>query len=81
MPAELKPGLPVGIYRHFKGNRYQVLGTGTHSETGETMVIYKALYGDFGTWVRPLTMFTEKIERDGKRVDRFEFAPESQEID
>ena len=65
---ELKKG---GIYRHFKGNLYQVLFEATHSETMEEMVVYQALYGERGIWVRPKNMFTEKIERDGTWVQRF----------
>lgn len=61
-----------GIYRHFKGNRYKVLAIATHSETLEKMVVYKALYGEGGIWVRPLEMFEEEIERDGKKIKRFE---------
>lgn len=60
-----------GIYRHFKGNRYELLGFACHSETLETMVIYRALYGGYGLWVRPLSMWSEEIERDGKRYIRF----------
>lgn len=60
-----------GIYQHFKGQKYEVLDIATHSETGEQYVVYKALYGDFGTWIRPLEMFTETIERDGKEFKRF----------
>ena len=48
--------IPLGIYRHYKGNRYKVIGFAKHSETLEDMVIYKALYGERGTWVRPLSM-------------------------
>ena len=66
-----------GIYRHFKGNRYKVLGTAKHSETLETMVIYRALYGEHGVWVRPLAMFTETVERDGKVFPRFEYTGET----
>lgn len=61
-----------GIYRHFKGNMYQVIAIATHSETLEKMVVYKALYGEQGIWVRPLSMFEEEIERDGKTFKRFE---------
>ena len=62
-----------GIYQHYKGNRYEVLDTARHSETEEWMVVYKTLYGDFSTWVRPYEMFCETIEVDGKRVPRFEY--------
>ena len=65
---ELKKG---GIYRHFKGNLYQVLFEATHSETMEEMVVYQALYGERGIWVRSKNMFMEKIERDGTWVQRF----------
>ena len=60
-----------GIYQHFKGNRYQVVDTARHSETGETFVVYRALYGDHVLWLRPLEMFVQTIERDGKSVPRF----------
>lgn len=63
----------TGIYQHFKGQKYEVLDVATHSETGEQYVVYKALYGDFGTWIRPLKMFTETIEKDGKVFLRFAF--------
>ena len=59
---ELKPGR----YRHFKGNEYEVIGLATHSETEETVVVYRPLYGDGALWVRPLAMFTETVERDGQ---------------
>ncbi|MFL6547568.1 MAG: DUF1653 domain-containing protein [Povalibacter sp.] len=61
-----------GRYRHFKGNEYDVIDTARDSETEQLMVIYRARYGDFGLWVRPLTMFTEIVERDGMRVPRFQ---------
>lgn len=61
-----------GIYRHFKGNMYHVIAIATHSETLEKMVVYKALYGEQGIWVRPLSMFEEEIEREGKTFKRFE---------
>lgn len=60
-----------GLYRHFKGNSYQVFGIADHTETGEELVVYQALYGDRGLWVRPLAMFDETIERDGKMIKRF----------
>lgn len=59
-------------YKHFKGKEYLVLHIAKHSETLEDMVVYQALYGEFGIWVRPLDMFLEKIERDGKIINRFE---------
>ena len=62
-----------GIYEHFKGNRYELLEIATHSETLEKMVVYKALYGEFGIWVRPLSMWTETVERDGKTIPRFRY--------
>lgn len=60
-----------GRYRHFKGNEYQVIGTARHSETLEEMVVYRALYGDGGLWVRPASMWTETVDRDGYRGPRF----------
>jgi hypothetical protein len=70
---EVKPGK----WRHFKGGEYEVLGVARHSETGEELVVYKALYetefGKESLWVRPKKMFLETIERDGKKMKRFEF--------
>jgi hypothetical protein len=60
-----------GIYRHYKGPEYRVFGVARHSETEEQMVFYQALYGDYGLWVRPLSMFLESVEVDGERVPRF----------
>jgi hypothetical protein len=59
-------------YRHFKGNEYLVLYVAKHSETLEDMVVYQALYGERGIWVRPLSMFLSQKEVDGKMVNRFE---------
>ncbi|HIR57554.1 MAG TPA: DUF1653 domain-containing protein [Candidatus Gallacutalibacter pullicola] len=60
-----------GKYRHFKGGEYEVLFTARHSETLEEMVVYRALYGDGGVWVRPLSMWTQQVERDGITQPRF----------
>lgn len=62
-----------GIYEHFKGNRYELLYVARHSETLEEMVVYRALYGDGGVWVRPLYMWDEEVEHEGKRVPRFRY--------
>lgn len=59
--------LKAGIYVHYKGNEYEVMDIATHSETEEKMVVYKALYGDFGLWVRPLSMFDETMNDGRKR--------------
>ena len=64
--------LPLGIYRHYKGNDYQVFQVATHSETGERFVVYRCLYGDCSWWVRPLTMFTETVTIAGESVPRFQ---------
>ncbi len=61
-----------GTYRHFKGNLYKVIGTATHSETLETLVVYQPLYGEGKLWVRPLANFMEKVMVEGKEVARFE---------
>lgn len=60
-----------GVYRHFKGNLYRVLFTARHSETLEEMVVYQALYGENGCWVRPAAMWQENVERNGYRGPRF----------
>ena len=65
-----------GIYRHFKGNRYQVIDIATHSETNEQYVVYRALYGDMELWIRPLAMFEESIIRDDKIMQRFQLEEE-----
>lgn len=65
-----------GKYRHFKGKEYRVVGIARHSETLEDMVVYEALYGEGGLWVRPASMWNEEIEQDGKKFKRFEFIGE-----
>ena len=69
---ELKPGR----YRHFKGNEYELLGVARHSETLEPMVVYRALYGERGLWVRPAAMWSEQVERDGYCGPRFTYIGE-----
>lgn len=73
--------IPLGRYRHYKGNSYEVVGFARHSETLEDMVVYRALYGDGGLWVRPLSMWENSVEVDGKAVKRFEVAGEGAEPD
>ncbi len=65
--------LQAGKYQHFKGNFYQVYGVATHSETAETLVVYRPLYGEGKMWVRPLSMFTENVEHEGVVKSRFSF--------
>ena len=70
--------LPLGIYEHYKGKRYEVLGVGKHTETLDDVVIYRSLYaseefGDFALWVRPLSMFLEYVILDENKVPRFRF--------
>ena len=65
-----------GRYRHFKGKEYEVLGVARHSETDEELVVYRALYGNFGLWVRPVSMWNEAVERDGKTFRRFTYIGE-----
>lgn len=66
-----------GIYRHYKGNTYEVIGVASHSETLEPMVVYRALYGEHGLWVRPASMWNEEIEANGEKVKRFELIDET----
>jgi cyclomaltodextrinase len=75
-PSLLRPGK----YRHYKGNDYEVIGLARHSETLETLVLYRALYGEGGLWVRPLAMFLETVEVGGRRVPRFEFISTKESI-
>ena len=65
--------LKSGIYKHYKGNLYEVFYVAQHSETEEWMVVYKALYGEQGIWVRPYSMFVEKLEFEGQEVERFAY--------
>ena len=65
--------IALGRYRHYKGGEYSVLGFARHSETLEDMVLYVPLYGEGGYWVRPLSMFCETVELDGREVPRFSF--------
>ncbi len=67
----------TGRYRHFKGNEYQILCLARHSETLEEVVVYQALYGERGIWVRPASMWNELVERDGKTVSRFVYIGEA----
>ena len=69
---EVKPGK----YRHFKGREYEVLGIASHSETLEPMVVYRALYGEQVLWVRPLSMWSETVDRDGYHGPRFLYTGE-----
>jgi hypothetical protein len=69
----VKPDLPLGPYRHFKGLNYQVIDVARHSETLEWFVVYRAEYGERGLWIRPLAMFCETVVHDGQTVPRFEY--------
>ena len=68
--------IKIGRYRHFKGNEYEVLYLAKHSETLEPMVVYRALYGEHGVWVRPAKMWNETVERDGQTFIRFTYIGE-----
>lgn len=68
-PSEVRPGR----YRHYKGNDYEVVGIARHSETLEELVVYRALHGEHGLWVRPKSMFAETVERDGRHLPRFAY--------
>ena len=71
--------IKLGKYRHFKGNEYEVLHIARHSETGEDMVVYRALYGAGEVWVRPLSMWNETVEREGKSFRRFTYVEGQEE--
>ena len=66
---EIRPGR----YRHFKGKEYRVLGVARHSETLEPLVVYQALYGERGLWLRPAAMWNEQVEREGQAMPRFTY--------
>ena len=68
--------IKLGRYRHFKPNEYESLYLAKHSETQEPMVVYRALYGERGVWVRPASMWNETVERDGKTYQRFTYIGE-----
>ena len=68
-----EPDIAPGFYQHYKGAYYQVIHLARHSETDEWLVIYRALYGDFGLWARPASMFTETVEIAGEELARFQF--------
>ena len=67
------PNIQPGRYRHFKGREYEVLYVATHSETMEPMVVYRALYGERGIWVRPASMWNEMVTQDGVHAPRFAY--------
>ncbi|OSI29620.1 DUF1653 domain-containing protein [Neisseria dumasiana] len=67
MSMRIRPG----IYRHYKGNLYEVVGLARHSETEEELVVYRALYGDYGLWVRSAEMFAQTVVHEGRTVERF----------
>ncbi len=68
---EARKTIRPGRYRHFKGREYEVLGIARHSEDESPLVVYRALYNDFGLWVRPAEMWNETVERDGRTYTRF----------
>lgn len=72
----MSDAIKLGVYRHFKGNAYEVIAVAKHSETLESMVVYRALYGDGGVWVRPLSMWNETVEWDGMKQKRFTYIGE-----
>lgn len=74
----MEQSIKLGRYRHFKGNEYEVLALAKHSETLEDMVVYRALYGERGVWVRPASMWSEQIEREGYSGPRFYYIGEGE---
>ena len=74
--------LQPGRYRHYKGKFYEVIDVARHSESGELLVVYRCLYGDYSLWVRPLAMFRETVDVAGEQVQRFALSPlEDDEVD
>jgi hypothetical protein len=75
MKTDLPAVVPIqaGLHRHYKGNEYEVIEVARHSETVEELVVYRALYGERGLWVRPRAMFSESVELDGRTVPRFQY--------
>ena len=71
--------IKLGIYRHFKGNTYRLLHMAKHSETLEDIVVYQALYGEKGIWVRPAAMWEEEVNHNGQTVKRFTFIEENED--
>ena len=69
--------IQLGIYRHFKGNHYRVVSVARHSETLEEFVVYQALYGDMGMWIRPAVMFAAEVLVNGQKIKRFEYIGEN----
>ena len=76
MRTENHNEIKTGIYRHYKGKEYEVIGEAIHSESLERMVVYRALYGEYGLWVRPKRMFLESVLLEGKKILRFDFIGE-----
>lgn len=76
--SSLESAVKPGIYRHYKGNYYKVIYEAKHSETLETMVVYQALYGEYGIWVRPADMFLETVVVHGQKQQRFCYVGENE---
>lgn len=79
--VEFMEEIKIGRYRHFKGNEYEVLYLAKHSETLEPMVVYRALYGEHGIWVRPASMWNEDVTRDGITQRRFMYMGSMKQMD
>ena len=76
MDSNKLAGIPRGKYRHYKDKEYELIDIVHHSETQEPLVLYRALYDDFGLWVRPFEMFFETLEIDGEKIQRFQYLRE-----